>query len=220
MKFPKIIFFASLLFICACSGNKELGRDIKKEVGSEFLSKDPNISSSAPSDKWWLEFNDETLNQLIELGLKNNKDIQSASLAIVTSRQLNNVNITKLLPTGSAGVGRQRFASPGFGPNGVHYDIYQATFDAAWELDFFGKNLDRYRAGKLRFLKEAELYKANALRVIGEITQNYIELKRTQKQLENLQKISELQNQIITFAQAKEKVGTLSKSGLHASEID
>jgi NodT family efflux transporter outer membrane factor (OMF) lipoprotein len=220
MKFLKIIFFTSLIFFSACSKNSELGRDINKEVGSEFLTNDPNISASAPSDKWWLEFNDETLNRLIAIGLENNKDIQSASLAIITSRQLNNVNITKLLPTGSAGVGRQRFASPAFGPGGVTYDIYQATFDSAWELDFFGKNLDRYRAGKLRFLKETQLYKANSLRVISEIAQNYIELKRTQKQLENLQKISELREKLVASAQAREKIGTFSRSDLNLAEID
>jgi len=219
MNFVRIIVSLTL-FLSACSTNKDLGRDIKKEVGSEFLTKDPNISSSAPSDKWWLEFNDETLNSLIEIGLENNKDIQASSLAIVTSRQLNNLNIAKLLPTGSGGVGRQRFASPGFGPNGVHYDLYQASFDSAWELDFFGKNLDRYRAGKLRFLEDAQLYKANVLRVVSEIAQNYIELKRIQKQRENLQKISELRQKISASIANKEKVGTVAKSSLHNAEID
>lgn len=218
-KFYKITF-ATLLFLSSCQQNKELGRNIKKEVGSDFLTKDQNISTTAPSDKWWLEFNDKTLNRLIEIGLENNRDIQASSLAIVTSRQLNNLNITKLLPTGGAGVGRQRFASPGFGPNGVHYDLYQATFDSAWELDFFGKNLDRYRAGKLRFLEDAQLYKANVLRVVSEIAQNYIELKRAQKQLENLQKISDLRQKISNLTASKEKIGTISKASLHKAEID
>ncbi len=219
MNFQKITFL-SLLFLATCSGNKELGREIKKDVSAEFLTKDQNILATAPSDKWWMEFNDKTLNKLVELGLENNKDIQSASLAIATSRQLNNVSITKLLPTGGAGVGRQRFASPGFGPSGVRYDLYQSTFDAAWELDFFGKNLDRYRAGKLRFLKESQLYKASALRITREIVQNYIELKRTKKQIENLQKISDLKKQLIEISEKKEQTGILSKSDFHRSEID
>ncbi|MBU6139991.1 MAG: TolC family protein [Proteobacteria bacterium] len=214
------ITFLLLLFFAACSVKKDLGRDIQKDVSAEFITKNRNILSTAPSDKWWMEFNDETLNKLVELGLENNKDIQSASLAIATSRQLNNVSITKLLPTGTAGIGRQRFASPGFGPNGVSYDLYQSTFDAAWELDFFGKNLDRYRAGKLRFLKEAQLYKAIALRITSEIAHNYIELKRAKKQIENLQKISDLKKQLIEISEKKQKTGMFSKSDFHRAEID
>ena len=208
------------LFLGSCSTQKNLGKNINNEVEQSFLSSDQSISSSAPSDNWWQEFNDPTLNKLIELGLSNNKDLKSASLAIETSRQLNNLDIAKLLPTGSASLGRQRFSSPGFGPNGIGYDIYQATFDAAWELDFFGKNLDRYRAGKLRFLKESQLYKASALRVTSEIAQNYIELKRVQKQLANLQKIEQLTKELNLITSKKEKNGVASKTDLHRSEIE
>lgn len=219
MNFLKIIL-ASLLFLSACSGNKDLGRDIKKEVGTEFLTSDKNISAAAPSDKWWLEFNDKTLNSLIEIGLENNRDIQIASLAIITSRQVNNLNLTSLFPTGNAGIGRERFASPGFGPNGVRYDLYQATIDSAWEVDFLGKNIDRYRAGKLRSLQDVQLYKASNLRVVSEITQNYIELKRVQKQLSNLKKIAELKNMLVEISKDKEKAGTITKATIHNAEID
>lgn len=218
MKFLKITF--ALLLLASCSSDKNLGRDIQKYVATDFLTKDSNISSSAPSEKWWMEFNDNLLNQLVELGLQNNKDIQVANLAIVTSRQLNNINITNLLPSGSAGIGRQRFSSPGFGPNGVSYDLYQSTFDAAWELDFFGKNLDRYKAGKLRFLKEAQLYKASAIRIASEIAQNYIELKRLQKQTQNLQEISNLRERLSKIAEQKERNGTSHKANIYKAEID
>lgn len=221
MKKQKIILILSLsLFANACANNDEYKSDIKKDVKSEFLTKDSNISSAIPADNWWLEFNDELLNQLVELGLKNNKDIQIANLAIVTSRQLNNINATTLLPTGTAGISRQRFASPGFGPSGVKYDLFQSTFDASWEIDFFGKNLDRYKAGKLRFLKEMQLYKVNTLRVASEIAQNYIELKSLQKQISNLEKISDIKNKLNDLAIKKEAAGSVSKVDIHNAEIN
>lgn len=222
MKFYKNSFKAAILFVIlnSCAENKEFKSSIDKEVKEQFLTKNNLLSTTPPADKWWLEFGDSTLNQLIDLGLQNNCDIQIANQAIVTSRQLNNINITNLLPSGSVGVARQRFASPGFGPNGVHYDLFQSTFDATWELDFFGKNLDRYKAGKLRFLKEAQLYKANSLRIVSEISQNYFELKATEKQIENLQKISELRKQLTEIATTKESHGTSSKINIHKAEID
>lgn len=222
MKFQKLaITSLSLMFLfSSCMSNEEFKSTLSQEVSPQFLTKNKNISTSDPSDKWWLEFNDELLNQLIEIGLRNNRDIAISNMSIITSRQLNNINITNLLPLGSASVARQRFSSPGFGPNGVRYDLFQATFDATWELDFFGKNLDRYKAGKLRFLKEAQLYKANTLRVVSEISQNYVALKSLQKQIENLEKISQLRDSLTKIASKKEQNGTASKINIHNAEID
>ncbi len=221
MKSQKIIFPLLLAILASsCANNDEFKSDIKKDVKPSFLSQSTDISNKAPTDQWWLEFNDELLNRLIDLGLKNNRDIQIANQSIVTSRQLNNVDATKLFPTGTAGISRQRFASPGFGPSGVKYDLFQATFDASWELDFLGKNLDRYKAGKLRFLKEAQLYKANSLRITSEIAQNYFALKATQKQIANLEKIHALYSDITQIVTKKEELGIASKSLIHQSGID
>ena len=216
-KFGFVLFCFSLF--ASCSNNNDFKSDIKKDVTAQFLIKDGNISNLNPADNWWLEFNDDVLNQLIDLGLKNNKDVQIANLSIVTSRQLNNIDAAALFPSASVSAGRQRFASPGFGPRGVSYDIYQSTFDATWELDFLGKNLDRYKAGKLRFLKEGQLYKANVIRVTSEIAQNYIKLKSTQKQIEDLEKITALKNKLIDIAAQKEKNGSASKVNIHNAEI-
>ncbi len=221
MKIYQIAFVALLpLLTSSCSNNNEFKSDIKKNVESKFLTQSPNLSSENPNDSWWFEFNDDLLNKLVSLGLENNKDVQIANLAIVTSRQLNNIDASILLPSASVGIGRQRFASPGFGPKGAQYDIYQSTFDATWELDFLGKNLDRYKAGKLRFLKEAQLYKASTLRIASEITQIYLQLKSLQKQIENLVEIAAIKSQLNDIATEKEKNGRASKANIHNAEID
>ena len=223
MKIKIIISFVLIILISSCSkGNKleEKADSFADNVGSEFLTKDENISDSKPKDNWWLEFNDVVLNQLIDLGLKNNKDIQIADLAIITSRQLNNIIASSLLPSFSANLGRQRFASPGFGPNGIEYDIYQTTFDAAWELDFLGKNLDRYKAGKLRFLEEVQLYKAATIRIAAEIAQNYIKLKSSQKQIEDLEEITDIRKKLVAIASQQEKEGRSSKVNIYDAQIE
>lgn len=220
------LFFASInlfmiLMSSSCSSKKdEFKSDIKNQIKEEFLNSSKDISNVAPENKWWLEFNDEVLNNLIDLGLKNNKDIQIANMAIITSRQLNNIEAAALMPTVSATASRQRFANPAFGPNGVKYDLFQATFDAAWELDFLGKNLDRYKAGKLRFLKDMQLYKASALRITSEISQNYIEMKSLQKQISDLEKIVKIQEKLNQIVIEKEKEGRGAKTAIHNSEIN
>lgn len=221
MKSQKIAtLFLAVAILGSCSSKAEFKSFLPNKITKNFLEEKNNTSNEAPQDQWWLEFKDDNLNQLIELGLQNNRDIQIATQAIITSRQLNNIDATKLIPAGTAGIGRQRFASPGFGPNGVKYDLFQATLDATWELDFFGKNLDRYKAGKLRFLKETQLYKANVLRITGEIAQNYFDLKATQKQIDNLEKVTALYLELNQIISKKESVGTAAKTEVKGSEIN
>ncbi len=222
MKSQKFILLALLgvLLLVACSGQSEFKSLIKNDIKKSFLTEAKNLSDANPVDDWWLEFNDELLNRLIDLGLKNNKDILIANAQIITARELNNIKVATLLPSASFGVGRQRFSSPGFGPNGAKYDIYQSTFDAAWELDFFGKNLDRAKAGKLRFLKEVQLYKVLTLRIASEIAKNYIELRSSEKQITNLKEIISIREKLSAIAAQKEKNGAASKTEIYNAEIN
>lgn len=219
MKKAKSLFII-LLFLSSCASKDAPKTDIENNVTKSFLTSSKNLSSEAPSDNWWLEFNDATLEKLVNLGLENNKDVQIATASIVTARELNKIEVSQLMPTVAASAGRQKFASPVFGPNGVKYDIYQVGFDVAWEVDFLGKNLDLARAGKLRFLKEAQLYKALALTVTSEITRNYIEMRAAQKQISNLLEISNLRKKLIKIAQEKERNGVVLESDVENAKID
>ena len=221
MKFLTSIFLLSFtLCLASCSNDKEFRTNIKNEIPSQFLSNSQDVNNSEVADKWWLEFNDETLNKLVDIGLENNKDIKMSNVAILTSRELNNITLADFAPSGSVSLNRQSFASPAFGPNGVRYNLYQALANVSWEVDLFGKNLDRYKSGKLRFFKEMQLYKTNALRVAAEITQNYISLKAAQKQISNLEKIVKVQEKLNKIADDKVKSGLTSQDLAYKASIN
>jgi NodT family efflux transporter outer membrane factor (OMF) lipoprotein len=220
MKLKTILFLCFLLLISSCAGEKDLKSDVKNDVKDEFINNSSQINNAKPNDKWWEEFDDEFLNQLIEIGLKNNKDIQLSNISIITARQLNNIDAAALLPSGKIEIGRQKFVSPAFGPNGIKYNIYQSFLDASWELDFLGKNLDLYKAGKLRFLEEIQIYKANSIRVVSEIAQNYISLKAKQKQIKNLEEILRDREELSKIIQEKEALGVAFKTQIYQSQID
>ncbi len=210
-------------FLFGCADKKPASNAPTANIGvieKTFAYSSKNISNDAPQDRWWEEFNDEFLNKLIAIGLDKNKDIELANISIITARQLNNVDASALLPSGRITLERQRFASPAFGPRGVEYDLYQSLLDASWEVDLLGKNLDRYKAGKLRFLEEMQLYKLTSIRIASEIAQNYILLKATQKQISNLEEIAQIRNQLNQITAKKESQGVASKTQIYQSQID
>lgn len=147
----------SLAPLCAASvllgGCTSLGPDfVKPEVVDEhtWLEDDKEISS-APQDQaeWWKIFNDPVLNTLIDKAYNQNLPLQIAGLRIFEARARLGIATGLQYPQtqlvgGLATANRLSDNRPNFVPEfDSNFKNYQAGFDAAWELDFWG----RYRRG-------------------------------------------------------------------------
>jgi multidrug efflux system outer membrane protein len=225
----KKIILLLLLITTSCSliskqksdkKNAEFSQKLGNNFFSILTSEQKKSTIAQIKDDWWQDFNDEKLNKLIELAIENNTDLKMMNQSIVVSRQLNNIDASVIFPSGSVNFIRQRFSQVGFGPSGLSYDLYQSTIDAAWELDFLGKNLDRYKASKIRFLEDLQLYKYNHLRLAAEVSINYFSYFNSQKQIDNLAKIYHKKNQILQIAKSEKSIGVIEKSDLLDIEIE
>lgn len=144
------------------------------------FSKDTN---SIAQIHWKEFFNDTTLHNLIEIGLKNNSDLQ---IALLKSEEAK-VNLlgAKLayLPTLSlspqAGIGAQDFSF--MDPN------YSITASASWEIDIFGKKTNAKRASKAAYESSQAYVQAVQTNLISTIANNYFSLLMLDEQI----KISE-----------------------------
>ena len=104
-------------------------------------------SSSSETAEWWTTLNDPVLNSLIEQAVKANHDLRLAAARVREARARRAVVGAGQYPSMdvNAAYSRNRFSKtaapynafdvPGF-PWG--FDLYQAGFDASWELDVFG----------------------------------------------------------------------------------
>src|SRR5687767_1478791 len=146
----------------------------------------PGLSTNSPTSVWWRSFNDGTLNQLVDGALASNIDLRLASASLREARALRRLANFDLAPTVTAGAGyaNQR-GSPIFTPPGIPRDVelYDAGFDATWELDLFG----RVRRSTEAARAQAESFEAARrdvlISVVAEIVRNYFELRGTQHQL-------------------------------------
>ncbi len=151
---------------------------------------EPSIAS------WWKSFNDPQLDSLIERAVKTNHDLRIAEARVREARALYRIASSQLWPTLDAGgsYARQRQSKnqPIIGsfplPSGasVPFDnnVYQAGFDASWEIDVFGGNRRAVEAGKAE-VAAAEFGRRNVLvTLLGEVARNYVELRGCQRRLE------------------------------------
>ena len=98
-----------------------------------------------PTADWWKQLNDEELGHLIELALHENPGIAQAAKQIEKAAAYADSARSTLAPqvTGALSVSRQRLSENAFYPppyGGSHQTLADASLNANWDLDFWGRN--------------------------------------------------------------------------------
>lgn len=171
------------------------------EAGTYTTSQDPQA-------QFWRQFDDETLNQLVNDALLANHDLRIALGHLVEARAARRESYFDLAPTvTAAGHHTTELIPPaqaGFPFNASYYD---AGFDATWELDLFG----RVRRGVEA--RRAELQGAEAslrdaqVSVIAEVARTYFELRGQQTQLAVAERNVANQTDTLKLTQARQEAG-------------
>ncbi len=113
--------------------------------------RDPRLASQTAADsRWWQTFSDPALDRLIERAYRQNLPLQIAGLRIVEARAQLGVATGQQFPQLQVAFGQRHRGRasartpPARRPSRHrHYGDFRLGFDAAWELDFWGK----YRRG-------------------------------------------------------------------------
>lgn len=190
MKAPKNLMAASLLalplLISACSSYKDVeqARSLAQlpQTESTFVL-EGRFQAQQPVALWWAQLNDEQLNQLIENALAHNHDIRSAQASLQESRALLRNSRYDWFPIVEAEVSGTRQKLPGeLAPaSGERInEIYQAGFDASWELDLFGRINNQVKLSQAQMrAREADFHSAQ-VSVAAEVANAYITLRGNQ----------------------------------------
>ena len=134
---------------------------------------------SIANQRWQNFYSDERLKGLIALGLENNKDFESARLAIEKARAQYQISDIRDLPSidGQAGYSRQR-------QRGVTGDGYNVNLGLAnYELDFWGKISSLKDQALQNFLATTAAKDATQISLISNIAQSYANLSYSLAQL-------------------------------------
>ncbi|WP_201531193.1 efflux transporter outer membrane subunit [Psychrobacter sp. LFX-11D] len=136
--------------------------------------------ASLASQRWQNFYSDERLKGLIALGLQNNKDFESARLAIEKARAQYQITDINDLPRidGNAGYSRARQR----GQTGDNYNVNLGL--ANYELDFWGKIASLKDQALQNFLSTTAAKDATQISLISNIAQSYANLSYSLAQLQ------------------------------------
>jgi len=137
-------------------------------------------AAAAPADlaNWWEQLADPQLSALVADALAANPDLDASRAALRAARASRDAASALRAPSVSAGGGVTRSTALG-----AERTLYDAGFDAAWELDVFGglrravEAFDADRAAALADLR------ATRVSLVAEVALNYIDLRAAQMRL-------------------------------------
>lgn len=139
--------------------------------------------------RWWEQFNDPILNDLIWASINNNLDLKIAMSRVLEFYARLGIADSALYPSvyGNASVTRNRTSSAiplGFPVNQNHpFNIFQATVNLTWELDFWGRVRAATEAAYAELLESIANRRAVIITVVSSVANAYITLRGLDAQL-------------------------------------
>ncbi len=152
---------------------------------SKILSHQPYVTTSQPADltRWWRQFNDPVLNELVDEAVKANLDLKIAEANLRQARALGGIAIGGLLPSVAASAGYERLHNAATMPGSLTEDLYQAGLDAAWELDLFGGIRRNVESAGANVQAAIENIRDVQVSLIAEVALDYLQLRGYQQQI-------------------------------------
>jgi outer membrane protein, multidrug efflux system len=179
------------------------------------LTDEFSVQASAAS--WWGLFNDVELDSLIQRAIPANLDLRVAEARLRQARAVRGGSAADLMPainaSGSAARAKQSKNQPFFGalalpPNfPFEYSVYQAGFDASWELDVFGGKHRALEAATADWESAIEARNDTMVSLLAEVGRTYIELRGTQERLQIAQRNLALQREALQLIRARVQGG-------------
>jgi NodT family efflux transporter outer membrane factor (OMF) lipoprotein len=199
----------------------QVGPDFKKPeapVAAKWSGNDdPRIARQTAADSlWWKEFNDSTLDRLVELAYHQNLSLQVSGLRIVEARAQLGVVTGKqwpqlqVLTAGASADGVTKAVST-YAAVDRNFFSYQVGFDAAWELDFWGKYSRGVEAEAANLLATVADYYYSIVSLNAEVARTYTVLRTYEVLIDQAQRNVTLQEDSLNIAQSRFKNGATSE---------
>jgi outer membrane protein, multidrug efflux system len=182
--------------------------------------------------QWWTTFKDPVLESLIARAVQSNWDLRTAAGRVREARALRGVAGADLWPTidASGSYTRQRasenaipFSSGGASnamPGGptpflqglkLDQDLFQAGFDASWEVDLFGGVRRSIEAADADLAASQEALRDTLVSLLAEVARNYMEVRGFQRRLAIAQENVQAQQDTLELTRARFNAGLTSE---------
>ena len=195
--------------LCACAVGPDFVRP-ERELPPAFAGADASVLSPGDVEAaWWESFGDERLDRLVHEAIARNHDVKIALANLNEARGARLETKLALLPIvpGTAGYQRVRLSEIDAGGASRTFDLWDAGFDATWELDVWGRIRRSVEAASDDIGREEETLRDVVVTVTAEVGRAYVELRGLQEQLLVATQNAENQSETLDLTNALLEIG-------------
>ena len=173
-----------------------------------------HFRSTLPSMPFWRGFGDSTLTSLVEEALRANTDVRLAEARLTSSRASRRLAALDLVPTitASGSATRQQLSTAQIPGGGItsrlpEQELWDVGFDAAWELDIFGRVNRTVRAQSALVTSAEHGLQDVQVSVAAEVARIYFELRGAQQQLAVARRNADNQRRTVALTESRLAAG-------------
>lgn len=224
LRLPAVALSCVLLSACA------IGPDYRQpppvHVGSGWSL--PVAPEVGPEDyaNWWITLGDPVLDRLIDAALAENLDLYQAAARVDEARAVRDRVAGGSAPVVDAGasVGRRRQSENGSLPisaipgMATTQTIHDVGFDAAWELDLFGRNRRALEGAEARLHAAGLEAEGVRMRVVAEVARTWFTAVGTGLEMRAQQAAVEAQRRSIVLLRLRQAAGDAAIADVDAAQ--
>ncbi len=221
-----VMVVACLAFLAGCAVGPNY-QPPRTEVSTQWKSPLAGGETNGSPDlaAWWKNFNDTNLDSLMAAAVESNLTLRLAEAHVLEARAQQAVVNGNLWPSigSSASYSRNRYGANSFPPLAgfgvpLDYNLYDAGFDAAWELDIFGGTRRAVEAAHAE-TGAAEFNRQDVLvSLLAEVARNYITARGFQQRLVITRQNIQVQKDILDLTSNRFQSGLSSDLDVQQSQ--
>jgi multidrug efflux system outer membrane protein len=206
----RFIVLAAAASLSACAVGPDYQRPQTPVPGA--FSQQADAAAAEPVAEFWRGFDDAQLTRLVEGALAGNRDLRASLARLDQARAIARLSRKDLLPTITAGGGYTESRAsadqaPGTPRAQRDGELYDAGFDAFWELDLFGRVRRGAQASRAEAQGVAADLRALQVTVAAETARAYFELRGLQEQLRVARGNADNQAETLALTEARLDAG-------------
>ena len=214
-----MIVITAVLLVMTLGGCMMVGPDYVRpeaDVNPSWLVSPPTISDEPPEIReWWTSFNDPVLIALVNKAYEQNLTLRAAGLRVIQARAARGIAVGEFFPQeqeigadyGKYKTSKNNRNNPPFN----RFKMGSVSFDAAWELDLWGKFRRNINAADAALLASIAAYDDVLVSLVAEVGLVYVEIRTLERRIGLAKENVRIQQKSLELAESRFRNGAVTK---------
>jgi len=173
-------------------------------------------AAEASNTRWWEQFDDPVLDELIDTALRENRDVRIAAARVLEFAARVDITRAGFFPQlGYQGDASRNQASRevfgGVAAGDRTYSNYAAAVNLGWELDLWGRIRRATEAARADLLAREENRRSVILSLVSAVASSYVTLRQLDRQLAISRETLEARSETLQLFEIKFRGGVISE---------